>query len=210
MNAIDLSELDRRLRAGDDSALAEAFESCRDRLARLVRLRLDPRLLGRLDPEDVLQEGWLSAARRLDHFRSRDGASLFLWLRMIVVQALTDATRRHLATKKRDAGAEERGVASHAGNPTSLAGRLLSRLTSPTRAAVRAELAERIEGVLAGMSELDQEILVLRHFEELTNQETAEALGLHKSAATQRYLRALRRLESILSAQPGLRSAITT
>ena len=53
------------------------------------------------------------------------------------------------------------------------------------------------------MDEIDREVLALRHFEELTNNEVAEVLGLQKSAASNRYVRALTRLRTILSEVPG-------
>jgi RNA polymerase sigma-70 factor (ECF subfamily) len=86
----------------------------------------------------------------------------------------------------------------------SLAAQLLGRLTSPTLAAVRAEVQVRLQEALNSMDPLDREVLTLRHFEELSNGETALVLGIQKSAASNRYVRALKRLKDILSAMPGL------
>ena len=105
----------------------------------------------------------------------------------------------------RDAGLE---VSLHRGSlprasSLSLAELLLGRLTSRTRAAQRAELQLRLQEALNGMDPLDREVLALRHFEGLSNTEVAQVLGVQKSAASNRYVRALRRLKEVLSAMPG-------
>ena len=94
-------DLEQRLRAGDETALAELFAQHHERLWRMVQFRLDCRLLGRLDPEDVLQESFLAARGRLAHFQSREGMSAFVWLRLVVLQTLVDARRHHLGAQGR-------------------------------------------------------------------------------------------------------------
>jgi RNA polymerase sigma-70 factor (ECF subfamily) len=84
----------------------------------------------------------------------------------------------------------------------SLAGQLLGRLTSPTHASVRAEMQLRLQEALNAMEALDREVIVLRHFEELNNAETAEVLGIEPSATSKRYIRAIRRLKVILDGFP--------
>jgi RNA polymerase sigma-70 factor (ECF subfamily) len=125
-------------------------------------------------------------------------------LRLIVSQTLVDVHRRHLGAQKRDA---EREVSIHGkrypqATSVSLAGHLLGHLTSPSKAAMRAELADQLERALAEMSQIDQEVLVLRHFEELTNSEVAEILGIEQKAASIRYVRAIKRLKDVLSQLP--------
>jgi RNA polymerase sigma-70 factor (ECF subfamily) len=129
----------------------------------------------------------------------------FLWFRWITGERLIDMHRRHLGTQARDAGME---VSLHRGpmpqaTSVSLAELLLGRLTSPTRAARRAEMQVRLQDVLNTMDPIDREVLTLRHFEELSNSETAQVLGLTKSAASNRYMRALMRLKETLAAMPG-------
>jgi RNA polymerase sigma-70 factor (ECF subfamily) len=205
MSEDEIKGLIARLEGGEDAVLGELFCAFRDRLRRTVQFRMDPRLLGRIDAQDVLQESYLAAAQRLDHFRRSVTTSLFVWLRTITMQSLIDATRHHLGAQKRDVNAEvpldSRGRCAE-GTAASLAGYLLGQLTSPTRAAVRAELAERLTGILDDLSELDREILILRHFEELTNNEAAQVLGIHKAASTNRYIRALGRLRAVLAELP--------
>jgi len=205
-DARHVAELLNRMKNGDEKALAALFSRQRDRLLRMVTFRMDPRLQGRVDAEDILQEAYLDAVKRMRHFEDDHSASFFVWLRLVVSQTLIDVHRRHLGTRKRDA---DRDVALHGPRwsqttSVSLAANLLGRYTSPTLAARRAEVGERLREALEGMDRLDREVLALRHFEELTNSEVAEELGIQQKAASIRYVRALRRLRSILAGLPGL------
>ena len=189
---IDDDLLDR-IRGGDGGALAEVFSQCRPRLRRMVQLRMDRRLQGRLDPSDVLQEAWLDASKRAGEYAAHPTMSFFLWLRLLTGQKLLEIHRRHLGAKLRDAGREVslyRGALPQASS-VCLAAQLLGRLTTASQAAMRAERQRQIQEALDKLEPLDREILALRHFEELSNSEAAEALGLTKSAASNRYVRAL-------------------
>lgn len=219
-----------RLTAGDPSALGDLFEKHRERLARMVRFRLDRRLAGRLDPDDILQEAFLAAQQRLPHFlkpcvsqggasstpESEDrstsgqesgrpvefeGKSAFIWLRLIVSQTMVDLHRMHLGAEMRNAARDRALDAPRAGATSAcLAAGLAASITSPSGAAVRAELAARLERALARMNPIDQEIIALRHFEDLTNGEVAETLGIGVTAASNRYVRAVARLREIMEA----------
>ena len=188
----------------DAESLTALFLRHRDRLRQMVRLRLDRRLLGRVDPSDVLQEAYLDIARRAEEYLANPTMSPFLWLRFLTAQRLTALHRQHLGAQGRDAGREislHRGAIPQA-TSVSLAHQLLGRLTSASQAAIRAELQTRLQVVLNGMDPIDREVLALRHFEELSNAETAAVLGLQKAAASNRYIRALKRLKEILDALP--------
>jgi RNA polymerase sigma-70 factor (ECF subfamily) len=194
-----------RAEAGDERARSDLFEVFRQRLRGMVRLRLDRRLAGRIDPSDVLQEAYLDFERRLPEFFAGRKVPFFLWLRGLTGQRLLDLHRMHLGAQMRDAGQEVPLYhgALPAASSVSLASQLLGRLTSPTQAAVRAEMQVRLQEALNAMDALDREVLVLRHFEELSNAETADVLGIEKAAASKRYIRALARLKEILVAIPG-------
>jgi RNA polymerase sigma-70 factor (ECF subfamily) len=199
-------ELLRLAGAGDPHALAELFARYSDRLRRMVRLRMDRRLRGRVDPSDVLQEAQVEILRRAAEYAADPRLPPFLWLRLITGQRLSALHRRHLGAQKRNAGQE---IALHRGpmpqaTSLSLAEMLLGRLTSPTQAAQRAEVRVLLQEALNGMEPLDREVLTLRHFEEMTNAEVAQVLGLTKTAASNRYIRALERLREILAGVPGL------
>jgi RNA polymerase sigma-70 factor (ECF subfamily) len=203
----DPQDLLRRARLGDEPALAALFTHYRERLKRMVHLRLDRRLSGRVDTSDVLQEAYLEVHKRFPEYAREASLPFFLWLRLVTGQKLTDVHRHHLGTQMRDAGQEVslyRGALPQA-TSASLAAQLLGRLTSASRAAIRAEQKLFVQEALNNMDPLDREVLVLRHFEHLNNDETARVLGLKKSTASQRYVRALKRLKEILSSIPGIK-----
>ena len=206
------AELERRLQDGDDEVLAELFALHRDRLWRAVRFRIDRRLSSRVDPDDILQEAYLDAAQRIDHFRKKETMSFFVWLRQIVGQTLINAHRRHLGFQMRDA---RREVSIHnsrypQATSVSLAARLLGQLTSPSQAVMREELSQQMQAAVESMDPIDQEVIALRHFEELTNSEVAEVLEIQQKAASIRYVRALSRLKKILNSIPGFADGSTT
>ena len=201
----------RHALGGDESALAALFDGHRERLRRMIRLRLDRRLSGRVDASDVLQEAYLDVRKRIAEYARDPAAMPFpLWLRLIAGQRLTDVHRYHLGSQMRDAGQE---VSLHRGpfpqaSSMSLAAQLLGQMTSASKAAIRAEHKLIVQEALNGMEPIDREVLALRHFEQLSNDETALVLGLSKAAASNRYIRALRRLKEILSSIPGLKEQL--
>jgi RNA polymerase sigma-70 factor (ECF subfamily) len=204
-DTIEPDDLLRRAKAGDEGALGELFARHRRQLRRMIHLRLDRRLAGRLDPSDVLQEAYLDLAKRFPEYVANPELPFYTWLRALTGQKLTDLHRHHLGAKMRNAGQE---VSLYRGalppvSSASLANQLLGRLTSPTQAAIRAEMQIRLQEALNSMDSLDREVLVLRHFEELGNSETAAVLGIQQSAASRRYTRALQRLRDILDSIPG-------
>ncbi len=194
-----------RLERGDEGARTELFTRNRDRLRRMIRLRLDRRLQGRIDSSDVLQETYLEVARRAGEYVAHPSMPPFLWLRFLTEQKLHALHRHHLKVHMRDAGQEvslcHRGALQ--ANSASLAEMLLGRLTSPSRAARRAEMQLKLQEVLNAMEPLDREVLALRHFEELSNGDVARVLGLSRTAASHRYKRALGRLKEMLEGIPG-------
>lgn len=199
-------DIDERLRQGDEHALAELFSSQRERLWRIVHFRMDDRLRGRIDPDDVLQEAYLAAGQRLGHYKEGTYTVPFLWLRAILKQTLIDLHRRHVGAQQR---AADRDVALDASpyapsSATSIALTLIAKLTSPSQAAARAEMVATVEKAMATLEPIDQEVLALRHFEELNNSEVAEVLGIEQKAASIRYVRAVRRLKEILAEVSGL------
>lgn len=194
------------LRSGGQQALAAEFTRQRERLLRMVQWRLDPRLAGRVDPDDILQEAFLDASARLPNYLAQPSVTPFLWLRGIVGQTMINVYRRHLGTDMRDADREQRRSFSPGPDATSMsiAALFVGQLTSPSQAAMRVELAASLERALDSMKPGDREILLMRHFEELTNQEAAETLGIEPKAASIRYIRAIARLKQTLDQFPGL------
>jgi RNA polymerase sigma-70 factor (ECF subfamily) len=196
-----------RAEAGDSAAWGALLTTHQDRLTRLVAFRMDQRLSGRLDPADVVQEAFVEAAEhRGDYFRT-PSASLFLWIRGVVINKLLELHRHHIGTRMRDAKRERRlepaPLMSPADTSAALFAQLTAGLTRPSVAAVRDEIRMRLADALDQIDPTDREILALRHFEQLTNREAAQLLSIHEPAAAKRYLRALGRLRVILSEMPG-------
>src|SRR5262245_28939712 len=204
-NSAETVRLLERARAGDRDALSEIFARHRDRLCRMVELRLDRRLQARLDACDVIQDAYLEIARRLDEYLRDPKLPFFLWLRLVVGEQLIDLHRRHLGAQMRDPDLEVslyRG-ALPAASSAALAAQLLGKHTSPTQAAVRAERLLRLQDALNSLEPMDREILSLRHFEHLNRAESAQVLGIAEEAAAKRYIRALKRLKNVLADMPG-------
>jgi RNA polymerase sigma-70 factor (ECF subfamily) len=171
----------------------------------MVALRLDRRLQGRIDPSDVIQETYIEASRRLAAYLKEPAMPFFLWLRFLAGQKLLELHRRHLGAQQRAAGREVAFYRGRLPETTSaaLAAQLLGRNTRPSEAAMRAEMKRRLQDALNSMEPLDREVLALRHFEQLSNVETAQVLEIQESAASKRYLRALKRLKEVLTSIPG-------
>jgi RNA polymerase sigma-70 factor (ECF subfamily) len=198
-------ELLRRAAKGDGAALRVLFSQHRERLKRMVHLRLSRRLSGRVDDSDVLQEAYLDVSRRLPEYVARPEMPFFLWLRHMTGLKLAEVHRRHLGTQLRDA---DREVTLHRGglplaDSVSLAAQLLGSLTTPSQAVIKAETRLLVQEALNAMDPIDREVLALKHFEQLSTAEIAEVLGLSKAGAGSRYLRAIKRLREILERIPG-------
>jgi RNA polymerase sigma-70 factor, ECF subfamily len=190
---------------GDPQHFGALLAEHRPRLRRMVALRLDPRLHGRIDPSDVIQETYLEASARLREYLHKPTMPFFLWLRFLAGQKLVTLHRHHLGRQMRSAHREVslyRGRLPEASS-AALAAQLLGHETRPSEAAVRAELKVRLQEALNSMDPLDREILALRHFEQLSLAEAAEVLQVTESGACRRHMRALKRLKEILSSLPG-------
>ncbi|HEV3342048.1 MAG TPA: sigma-70 family RNA polymerase sigma factor [Pirellulales bacterium] len=204
-NSDELSGLLRQVAAGDQAVWGHLLETNRPRLLRMVELRLDPRLQGRLDASDVIQEAYLTASVQLADYLKNPTIPFYLWLRLVTSQKLVLLHRNHLGTKARDVRRQislDRG-ALPAASSVAMASKLVGREPTPSEAVGEVEQRRRLQEALDRMNPLDREVLALRHFEQLTNAETAQVLGLEPSAASKRYVRALERLKGILFAMPG-------
>jgi RNA polymerase sigma-70 factor (ECF subfamily) len=185
-----------------DPELAQWISESRERLKRAVALRLDRRLASRVDPSDVVQEAMLEAATRTAEYRANPTMPPHLWLRLITIQRLALVHRQHLTVKARSVnreilpGALDRD-STWAGSGA-LAAFFVDQRTSPSQAAMRREAMARVQRALEELSPMDREMLALRHYEQLSNAESAGVLGISETAASSRYLRALKHLKRIL------------
>lgn len=198
--------------AGNQRALADVFAQYRQRLKKMVSLRLDRRLQGRVDPSDVVQEAYLDLARELPQYAEKRTIPLFLWMRLVTGQRLMQVHRKHLGAAMRDANREISLQPQRFPeiNSESLAMQLVGQDSSISKSVIRSEVRKQVHDALNQMNELDREIIALRNFEGLDNGETAEILGLSPNAASKRYVRALKRLQCLLRDIAGLEDFMFT
>jgi RNA polymerase sigma-70 factor, ECF subfamily len=195
---------------GDGEALASMFSLYRDRLRRMVELRLDSRLRGRVSASDILQESYIGALQRLPHYQASSDIPLFVWLRAVTMQRLIDVHRRHLGGQVRDASREIRlGEVEAMEAGTGQIAELIANTTSPSLAARRGEIMAVVRDALEQLDAIDREVLVLRHFEQMSNHEAAAALEIKPAAASKRYVRAVERLKTVLEQIPGFEGGST-
>lgn len=187
-----------------ERAFAKRFTEHRQRLKQMLRFRMDPRLRSRADVSDILQEAYIDAFRRIDHYASKPQMSFYVWLRQVTMQRLIDVHRQHLLADKRDVRNEVRiGVSDYnAATSAAIARQFVDQMVTPSQVAIREEMAAQLESTLENLDDIDREVLVLRHFEELGNSEVAEVLGISEAAASNRYVRALARLRKDLQKIP--------
>lgn len=180
----------------DPLAFERALEAMRPELTQYVRQRLGRTLLRRMDPEDVVQQALLEAVRRSDEWRVATTYTLRVWVMLLVSQCLDETRRRNLGTQKRDARRERR--IESGSSPDALARRWASEQTGVSHGARWEELRVAMESALAGLEEQDRRVLVMRHFDGLSNEEVAALLGITAGASSKRYQRALERLRPYL------------
>ncbi len=198
----DIDRWTRQAVDGDARALDELLGRIRPRVKRGVAMRLDPRVTGRIDPSDVVQEAYVDVVRRWSEYVAQsERMPLLLWVRLLAAQRLVDLHRQHLGAQMRDAGLEVSLDRPPHGQTSSvwLARELVDEQGLGEAAAQRAEIQERVRGALESMELIDREVLAMRHFEELSNLEVAQALEISPTAASNRYIRALKRLRAVLS-----------
>jgi len=196
-------ELLDHARRGDAAAVERLLAQHREPVRRMIGLRLDPAIAARVDASDVVQDVMLEASRRLDAYLREPAMPFHLWLRHIARDHIIDAHRRHRQAQRRGVDREQplipAALAEH--SSIDLAAQLCDHERTPASAAMQQELESRLHAAIAGLNEDDREVILMRHFEDLSNQEVAVELGLSEAAASMRYLRALRRLRVALT--PG-------
>lgn len=199
-NSPETQKLLDRVGQGEEAAVEQLLAEHRESVRRMISLRLDPAIARRVDASDVVQDVLLEASRRLRDYLKSPPMPFHLWLRHLAKDHLIDAHRRHRLAQKRGVDREQPLVPAGFADQSSveLAGRFIDQELTPASAAIRQELERRLHAAIAEMDEADREVLVMRHFEQLSNQEVAAELELTEAAASMRYLRAVRRLRDLL------------
>lgn len=193
----DTEELLAEAARGDASAVGRLFARHRDRLRRMITIRMDGRLSSRVDPSDVVQEALTTASQQLDEYLRSRSVPFYIWLRTIAWNRLVDAHRRHILRGSRSVTREGPFGLSD-GSAVELADQLVSGGVDPINRLIREELRARVRGTLARLRVNDHEILVLRHLEQLSVSECAASLEISEPAAKKRYVRAMTRFRRLL------------
>ncbi|MCR9294518.1 MAG: sigma-70 family RNA polymerase sigma factor [bacterium] len=204
-DSLEIQTLLSRAIQGDAEAFAELLTSFRPRLERLIELRMDKRMLARLDVADVIQEVHLAGLQKIRSFCVRDNIPFYVWLRAIALNKLRELHRRHLTAQKRSA-ANERSLALEptlGSDSAVLARQFADSATSPSVAAMRQEVKVILEELINQLPAGDREIIALRHFEQLNPTEAASILGISDKAAGMRYMRALRKFKELINDRLG-------
>ncbi len=189
-----------RAEQGEAAAVERLLTVHREPLRRMISARLDPSLAARVDASDIVQDVLLEAHKRLNDYLRNPAMPFQLWLRHIAKDHVIDAHRRHRQAQRRSMDREQPLVPAVLADHSSfeLAGQLLDQELTPASAAIRHELQRRLNDAIAELEDDDREVILMRHAEQLSNQEVAAALGLTEAAASMRYLRAVRRLRAVL------------
>ena len=187
-------------RDGDDDAVNRLIERHRAAVLRMVQMRLDHKIRRRVDVSDVVQDVMIEVNRRLQDYIANPAMPFHLWLRHIAKDRIIDAHRRHRGSQKRSVDREQALAVPGANDRSTmdLAAHLCDAELTPAAAATQREMAKRVEAAVSELGDQDGEIIIMRHYEQLSNQEVAQALGLSEPAASMRYLRAIRRLREML------------
>jgi RNA polymerase sigma-70 factor (ECF subfamily) len=200
----DTEQLIEQASQGDSAARQQLLVRHRDRLRRMVRVRMDRRLAARVDPSDVVQEALAAAAAKLSDYLRRRPLPFYPWLRRLAWERLVKLHRRHIRAHIRSVAREDAGLpALPDESALELARRLIDPGTSPSHRLVREELRERVQAAVAKLNAVDREVLVMRYLEQLANAEIGSALGISEGAVKMRHLRALERLRGLLAGQLG-------
>ena len=193
-------ELLRQAGQGNVAAVNQLMDRHRDALRQVIRMRLDQKIQRRIDVSDIVQEVLVEANRRLLDYIENPPMTFRLWLRQIAQDRIIDAHRRHRVSAKRSVDREQVLAAppGHDQSSIQLAVMLSDHNLTPEAAALQKEMARHVQDAIAQLEDSDGEIIIMRHYEHLSNQEVAQALKLTEPAASMRYLRAIRRLKTVL------------
>jgi RNA polymerase sigma-70 factor, ECF subfamily len=197
----DTLQLLEGARAGDAAAVERLLARHRAAVRRMVQMRMDPVLGRRVDASDIAQEVMVEAHRRLKQYLKDPVLPFHLWLRQMAKDRLIDAHRRHRVAARRSIDREQQLDLRLPRDESTrnLTMQLCDDQLTPAAAATWRELKERFEQACRELEPTDQEVLIMRHFEQLSNSETALALKLTPQAASMRNLRAIRRLRELLA-----------
>lgn len=188
------TEAIEKLRQNGVLELANVFSQQRAALRKMVDYRLNDRLRGRIDASDVIQETFLKARNELQDYIKAPRYSPSVWLRVLNKRALAETHRKELAKRRMPDAVDHSQAAIEA---------LSESVRSPSEVAVQSDLYARLTELFGSLSEIDQEILVIHHIEQVAIEDAAAELDIPVENAIKRYMRAIRRLRSLAKHQIG-------
>jgi RNA polymerase sigma-70 factor, ECF subfamily len=188
-------QLLQQVRAGRGGAFEQLFDRHRAYLTRVIGLRLDGRIRSRVDPSDVVQETYVEALRRFSGYVQHPPLPFRLWLRQIACDQSLKARRRHRKTARRTV---DRELSLPERSSLLLARQLHGGEATPSEQLKQAEAADRIREAVEQLPEHERDVVVMRHYEELSNQEIATVLQVKAATVSKRHGRAMLRLHNLL------------
>jgi RNA polymerase sigma-70 factor (ECF subfamily) len=177
---------------------ARNWEGYRDYLHLLARLQLDPRLRGKLDPSDVVQQTLVKAHQNRGQFRGRTAGEEAGWLRRILVNTLIDAARKF----QRELDLEhdiERAIGESSAR---LEAWLAADQSSPSEVVARHEQMLDLARALAQLPEDQRTAVELHHLRDASVAEIAARLGRSEASVAGLLRRGLQNLRTLLQAPP--------
>ncbi|WP_437205231.1 sigma-70 family RNA polymerase sigma factor [Planctomicrobium sp. SH664] len=189
-------------KAGDAAVLAELIEPYRQYLKLLARMQIGPKIRGKADESDIVQETFLNAHCSFPEFQGETEGQLVEWLRSILAAKLAELFRRYLGTQQRDVRLE-REIGEAMGQSTMIMGAgfavgLISPESSPSHRASRHEEAVRLADALSRLPGDYREAIVLRNLEGLPFKQVAERMGKTEASVEKLWLRGLAKLREQL------------
>lgn len=198
--ATQTQELLIQAKAGNAAAVNGLLDRHREALRRMIEMRMDRMVQQRVDASDIVQDVLVEANRRLEAYLQNPSMPFHLWLRQMAQDRLIDAHRRHRGAARRSVDREQHlAIGPGETSEADWAALLSDRELTPAAAATWHELQQRFQAAIEELDEADREVILMRHFEHLSNSDVASALGLSEPAAGMRYLRAMRRLREKLA-----------
>ena len=196
----DTDDLVAQAARGEARAVQDLMDRHRDRLRRMIEVRLDPRVAPRVDPSDIVQETLLTAHQRLNDYLATQSVSFYVWLRQLATSRLIDLHRHHVRTQRRSVAREQRWSPTSLSDDSAMC--LISQLpgaeASPSEQILRQELLRRVRYAMEQLAPTDREILIMRHLEELSVRHVAEVLDISEGTVKSRHFRALAKLQRLL------------
>lgn len=203
----DDSQILDRLSTHGVKELSELFTRMNDNLCRMVANRIHPRLQQRLDPADIVQETYIRAMKSLDRFLESPKVHPVIWLRLLAKNVAIEIQRKQF----RDIRSPNREIVINDSQYDFFTEQLADSMPSMLSKVSAQEMSQKVEFLITSLSENDQEILEMRHKDQMSLVDIATALSISNESAKKRYQRAFARFrevtKSLVDSQSHIRQA---